>query len=609
MKRHYNLYKLILMLVVYASTITILGSCSLDEELKGSVAAETVIKSDADVPYLMNGIYSQMQGYGAFKAAFMQLRFFAGDDIGTHQNFANTTKFMNRSITSSDGVLTSAWQSMWQVIEQINSAIKVLDNSKDKISENLYLKSVAELRFLRGYNYFEMVRVWGELPVKLTPSNLPVSSFYESRQPVDKIYAGIIFPDLEAGLAMKPKAEQPTNELGRATKGAAQATLAIANLTYGNLIDLGTVTIGNSKDYYQSALDYANAVLADPSYGLLDNFADLWDVAKEKEAYREVIWSITFTRDKLTANAASKGSEFANYAQPSRRRGVTGNAPLRTGTGSMRVQPWFVNKYITGDYASGDWWTSTLADIDKVVVDYRTEKSFLWEYIGYAPADAEAKIPATYVTYPSRKARSGNANIAGSVVTDPTGILTYLNKYIDGDGLDARNHENDLYVTRLAEIYLIKAEAINELSGPTAEAVDAFNEVRKRARKANGTLRTVPVDMTLNKAGDKASFRMIIFDERGLELVGESSRWFDALRTRYQDQKVSMYQWRLETYYPTVLTAAENALPSWVGGTRKYNGIVAKFSQTAWSDRYKLYPIPDSEMLNNPKFGDQNNGW
>lgn len=594
--------------ILGSSIVAVLVGCSLDERLEGTVAAETIVESDSDVPYLINGIYSQMQNYGAYKAAFMQLRFFAGDEIGTHQNFTNTTKFMNRSITSSDAVLTSAWEAMWSVIERINCAIEVLNNSRSKISQDLYEKSIAELCFLRGYNYFEMVRVWGELPIKLTGSDLPVSSFYSTRQPLDKVYEQI-FIDLEAGLAMGTKADQAANELGRATRGAAQAVLAIANLTYGNLIDLGTVTTGNVGDYYQAALDYAELVLKDSSYGLLDNYADLWDVSKEKDAYREVIWSITFTRDKLTSAAASKGSEFANYTQPVRRRNVTGNAPLHNGTGSVRIQPWFINKYITGDYATGEWWTSDLDAIDDVVVDYRTETAFLWDYTGYDPSDTEAKIPLNYVTYPCRKARVGNKNTPNSVITDPNGILPYLNKYVDGDGLDARNHENDLFIVRLAEMYLVKAEAINELSGPTQEAVDAFNEVRKRARKADGTPRSVPVDLTLAKAGSQADFRMIIFDERGLELVGESSRWFDALRTRYRDSQISMYQWRLETYYPVVLTTEENKLPTWVTKTRTYNGLVAKYSQTAWSDRYKLYPVPDSEMLNNPKFGDQNPGW
>ena len=75
-------------------------------------------------------------------------------------------------------------------------------------------------------------------------------------------------------------------------------------------------------------------------------------------------------------------------------------------------------------------------------------------------------------------------------------------------------------VLRYADVLLMYAEAINEATGPSTEAYDAINTVRKRAKLA-------PLPTGLSKA----AFALAVEHERQVELAFEGHRWFDLVRT------------------------------------------------------------------------------
>jgi hypothetical protein len=420
---------------------------------------------------------------------------------------------------------------------------------------------------------------------------------------VDSVYKQIFIDLKNANQKCVPFNKQIISEFGRATKGAAQGMLALAYLTYANYCYLHNKA-AEAQLNYQFAADWADSVLLSNQYTLLSNYADLFDVTKEKAAYQEVIYGIQFTRDATSSGAGSKGSEWAYYFQPTTKWNVCGNlTPVNytgggatqsfiphNGNGLTFLQPWFVYQYFNST--------------DITNQDYRFDVSFLtsWDgFTNYLPLSARP-----YLTFP-RKATSASPNNLQIVAN------TYLDKYKDPSGVDSRNNENDLFVLRLAEIYLIKAEALNEL-GRTTEAYSPFNELRKRARKANGTARNYPADLATGL--DKENFRLAVFNERGLELVGEGQRYFDLLRMRYPNTNNTFLQWRFETFYPG-LPVDQKAMPVWNYGPRTWsNGRVSTSSVLVWNARYLLYPIPSSESDANPNFANpafglekNNPGW
>src|SRR5690606_9822307 len=93
--------------------------------------------------------------------------------------------------------------------------------------------------------------------------------------------------------------------------------------------------------------------------------------------------------------------------------------------------------------------------------------------------------------------------------------------------------ENNYAIYRFAEVLLTAAEALNEVSGPTAEAQGYVNQVRARARNWAGKATDFPADV--NTGISKDDFRTLVLEERRLELSFEFKRWWDIKRRKMGD--------------------------------------------------------------------------
>ena len=546
-------YKIILIASLMWAT-----GCSLKEKIYDSVISDTFIKSEDDVFFQLNGVYAYFPTFGSFKSNLPYQIIDGGDDIAV----SNATKrlFNERTISSSNIYFTSAWSSFFNTINNANALMETLEKSTSgAISDSYKDRIMGELYFMRAFSYFYLVRLYGGVPIH-TQSVQGNSDFYPARNSVEEVYNQIFDDFKKASEKCIPFGQQPARELGHATKGAAQAMLSLAYLTYANNIDLKGQG-GDAKSFYQLAENYADSVIQSNKYTLVADYADLWNVNLEKAAYQEVIFAIQFTRDATAASASSRGSELAYYLQPTTRYNICGNPTNGAGAGTTLLQPWFVQMYSQGEYAG----------------DYRSEVSFLtrWSYQGTSREG---------ITFP--ETASSNEVVQ---------LYPYINKYADPNGLQARNNENDLDIIRLSEVYLIKAEAENELNGPTPEAYTAFNMLRQRARLADGNVRTTPSD--LQPGLSKEKFRLAIFNERGLEFVGEGHRWFDAIRMRYLDNKRTMIQYRYEDFYPAMAKSA----PSYNKTTHTWGGgLVQPLNVVSWTPKFLLWPIPSPEIDANP---------
>ena len=560
--------KIFLFLLVMVS----LQACDLTEVPLDRYSSTTFYKSESDAKSALTGVYADLLQYGFYKSSYFPMLEASSDALFCFDGAESYILFGQKKYNSDTPFIKFVWYMMYMTIQDANLVIANVPNINfDQNSKNRIL---GEAYFLRGWTYFNLVRTFGGVPVRLTPT-VDASNLYISKSSVDSVYS-VIFSDLKKASALMPyKAKQPANELGRANKGSAQAILSLAYLT---------------REQWQNALTYSDSVISNGGYSLMNNYADLWDVSKEGAQANEVCFALQFTRDPLTGGAASIGSDMPNIYVPSNAAGMTGNkASNGGGSGRIKVQPFFYKMYNTGDYYNA---TSK-------VLDYRTEKTFLskWSTGKY---DSKGSLIYTTIT--------------------PTNYYqfryAYLAKYTDPAGLDSRNSENNLNIIRLAEVYLIKAEALNELNR-TTEALVPFNIVRDRAQKADGTtVRPVPVQHTIttltNMLGSeptlKDKFREVIFHERGLELIGECSRWFDLVRMKRSDGR-TYYEYMLDPQNGYVkdhnLVAGVNELAS-PGNCNDYVP-----SNLLYFSKYKLFPISQEEFLNNSALSsaDQNPGY
>jgi hypothetical protein len=149
--------------------------------------------------------------------------------------------------------------------------------------------------------------------------------------------------------------------------------------------------------------------------------------------------------------------------------------------------------------------------------------------------------------------------------------------------------ENDMILLRYADVLLMLAEAINEASGPTAEAYTALNAVRNRAGLPNLT------------GLSQAQFRDAVHLERRYELILEGHTYFDMQRH---------WEWskqRVENHMRLGLTVAQggqamNAAP-WGNSVPKV-GVAGAMVE----EKYRFYPIPNRARQANALLT-QNPGW
>lgn len=568
MKSTYN-FLLILLSALLVSTT----SC-LKEEINDT-PNPSLIQNEDDVTALLLGLYGRFNDGAAFKYEGVTMYLLAGDDMYSDGG-SIFGAYSGKTFT--DSHTGPMWNSMHATVASTNEVMATLDRLE--LDSAFEAQARGEAEFIRAFCYYYLVRLYGGVPLRTETVNYN-SDFYKARNSVDEVYAQI-FTDLKSAAEKLPLYSKLQGaNLGRASKGAAQAILAQAYLTYGNQKSLKGQ---DAKEEYQKANFYADEVINSKQYSLLNNYADIFDINREVAAYDEVIFGVRFQTDPQNRALPASGSEFALHFAHDNTDGVTANGTRGNGDANYKFMHWFADYYRTGDYVTG---TTTKT------YDYRNEAGFFQKGLN-------SNTNKGYAVYPNIPATN-----------ESTINMPMCSKYKDPNGKDMRNHGNDLFIIRFAEVYLIKAEALNELEGPSADALAAFNKVRERARKANGTARTVPANLTGATAQNKDVFRMKIFDERGLELLGEGQRWFDLVRMRSPlSPSQTMYEYQFLVRFADQ-TAYPRTRPTYNTTTKKWSNSNAVYEPglRVQVPKHLLFPIPYNEITINPKFGQQNPGW
>ena len=173
--------------------------------------------------------------------------------------------------------IAGIWRLAYLSINRANAAIARVPAIA--IDEDLKTRLLAEAHFVRALNYFNLVRLWGPVPLQEEEIS-EIVTFSFPRSPVTAIY-DLILEDLqlaELGLRLKSEQSAPT-ELFRATVGAAQLLLADVYLTL---------------ERYDEAQQKAEAVIASGEYALEPALLDVYDVNRETSS--EDVFSIKFAR-------------------------------------------------------------------------------------------------------------------------------------------------------------------------------------------------------------------------------------------------------------------------------------------------------------------------
>lgn len=384
--------------------------------------------------------------YNSFKRDIFQLENYSINDIQSDNCYAGSDGIVDEDIdllklTPSNTKVKIVWD---QYNAMAGNATSVIENTKlmtsDLISDSEKMRIIAEAKFIRAWAYFDMVRLWGDVPMRLkllptlTGENLEelLPEIFRPRSPQEEVYAQIL-SDLDENETIKHLDSKGSGAF-KATKGAAYALLAKVVATNGPKA---------SRDY-NKVISYCDKVSAE-GYGLVDDFDDLWKA--DNKFTKESIFEVYYT------------AEQPNWAF------------------------WVLLKEEDGTVTWRRYCTPTHEFITKFdkEKDTRYASSIIWKPAPYEVHYPKANYPFSY------KIREKSSNII---------------------------------LMRLADVLLLKAEALVEANKP-AEAIDIVNQIRERAGLGASSLKnTMP----------QAEARLAVEKERQLELYMEAQRWYDLLR-------------------------------------------------------------------------------
>lgn len=264
--------------VILSALIT---SCNsfLDEEPKTFLSPDFYFESEAQINAAVNGIYTFLDdrfnsdiGPGTQNYLFMEYLHGYGD-----RPYSSSNTFLNQAINlnikEDNSYVEHIWETSYKAIENCNSVIVNLKNvTPDIIRDDAKNIRWGEAYFLRAYSYFDLVRLFGDVPLKLTPTQ-SLAETQIALSPVADVYARIE-KDLVSADSLMTNGSWNSVE-GRVSKGAVKALLVKVYLTMAG----SPLQKGNA--YYQKAYDMAKSIVASGKFYLFTDYAAMRDAANE----------------------------------------------------------------------------------------------------------------------------------------------------------------------------------------------------------------------------------------------------------------------------------------------------------------------------------------
>ncbi|MEI6141288.1 MAG: RagB/SusD family nutrient uptake outer membrane protein [Mariniphaga sp.] len=444
----------------------------------------------------------------------------------------------------------------------IENVMKMLPTANAKSVANLEAV-IGEARLLRGMVYFRLISMWGDVPyfTKIAYADADVATL--SRVPIAQIKDSILADFTYAFDKLPVKASVS----GRAAKPAALAFRGKLELFWACWNKNGWPELDTFKPSATEATNAFTAAAADfkaviNNYGLtLFRSGEPGDVGTMGNAdvlpnYFYLFLPVANTDPELIM-AFTHGGTGTNQGEELM-RDVAG----RSHEGS---QCWVSPRYeiadryqstITGDFAAPLIPTnptvagartklnSAVNPASYANRDYRMKSSIMWDYemsVGMVSLKSTGMCPFIYKTWASTVTIGGTSYITYNTDGCNSGYVfrKFLRNYA---GQGRSDGDYSFPVMRLADVYLMYAEASNEVLGPQADAIALVNKIRHRGN--------LPA-LAASKTGDKASFFSAIEQERIVELFGEGQRGFDLRRWRALERvwcpPYGIGVWRIDT--------------------------------------------------------------
>lgn len=472
----------------------------LDLKNPNNKVDDTYWVSEANVQAAMATVYSpirgQMYGYFGGYSGFHTINraddtwFILGEEVhnwepATYTNTANTAE--------------SDFGRLYNGVQRANVVLrKIVDVPMDESKKN---ELIGEARFLRGFSYFLLATNFGDVPLRLIPTDESSDEMMKPSSPEADIWKQVE-EDFQVAKEYLP-VTRPATEAGRVTKGTA---IAYLGKTYVYL-----------QKYAEGEAELGTIMKSPYTYDLVEKYED--NFTEYTELNQESIFELVYDG---SYGSGTWGSEEATSTQGM----VLANFVGPQGTGGWFK--WMPTASIVADFIAEERPAGSDTKFDK-----RMYTSFFWKHSDYKDVRADEQwfgdMPFDSIWSACSTKRLRGEPEFPAIEGNPGRFLikkftNFYNNEADANSMyNQKNQNNNLRVMRFSEVLLLHAEACIKL-GKLSEAANDLTRIRDRAGLAKKTW----------KGADDLWEEMVKQNE--LEFFFEGHRFFDLKRWYTYDQ-------------------------------------------------------------------------
>ena len=516
----------------------LLSSCTkfLDEKVSTSYDGSMSVSTKASLEANMLGCYSQFSQSGFLSGTFCEWLLPASGLAHWNNTSALANPLERWSCClkftrfAQHPEAYDSFTSFYRTIYRCNSLMYSLESSP---VDEAYKKEIeGEALFLRAMSYFYLVRLYGDVTLR-TEAPMTTDEAYGPRNNFWEVYCQIVKDLDKAAGQMRDYNRMVSisggNSSGRVCNYGAVACRSLVYLTIGTLLahpddnfwltdrtpDFSEIGINTPSDAFTKALTDADDVILNGPFELCPSYRQLFRWTEPEDwQLKERIWAIP-----RSPESSISGSGLTMWALPNHYMG-TADVP---NFGRCHPDRWFFQKWC-GRYHGTKGTGTNNSNIYVSCPDPRMDINLIHtSYIG--------NNNATMTCYPA----DNRIYNKGATILKNYGFPFYK-KYYDPT-FDNSVGNADFYVMRLAEVYLIAAEACANLSSSPSDsygerAIGYVNVILERARKStpSGAPAAEPADWTAGDFSTRDDLINGIFWERCFEMPFEHHEYFDTHR-------------------------------------------------------------------------------
>ena len=539
------------LLILLIATLTVLCSCSYDQlniENPNNLPLDNFWSSEEDIQKGLIATYAALQLDGLFGGA-SSTQHPVRSDTGRPNNWnANAIGLSKLAFNENSDIVKKRWRDCYIGIFRANQVLANLYTID--LSEQTRTQIEAEARFLRGFFYYSLYRGYngGSVIIHTTP---PQSSedFYKSPSPANEVF-NLIKSDLEFAYTNLPQQYENSQDLGRATWGAATAMLGKLHI--------------NAHNYNLAKMKFKE-ILDSNLYSLTANIGDNFDA--EHEMNSESIFEVAFSTELSQGTSGSAADGPLGSEATSRARTLA----TVEGGGYRTIMPSY---YMTMLFKKDTM------DITNPINSNRT---------GVANYSIRASMSIAIANDDNTTLYQNPSNLGGAYNNNEASYLKKFQNWTLLRESDQSISGINERVIRLADVMLLYAECLLETGGAYTEALDLINEIRYRA----GVVLLEPSDYD-----NSSTMEHIMWSERPLELMfeGHDTRWEDL--TRWDKVQEQYDRLALKSYvlvsknlyeFDPAIHNEENKLIEFESAATSYQSAI-----------HNYFPIPSTEQNSNP---------